>query len=401
MLHTEKEILWRLSAACLGMALPAMIFGRTVMFVLIIIGALSGILATKGNSLRASIHLWLDSKLLWILGAILIAFGISAFTSLTPEASLDKYGQIWIVALVALAVFLSLREMSGKHLELLFKSLAITTAVCSVVALTDALSGYDRLGIFLHGDWFDTPYRLNFYAGALAVILPFIWARMITKNKEREPFAKMVFAPLLALTLLALIVSGGRIGWAGGLVALASFVWLAKTRHDMPFGLKQLLVTALTLLAGVGGYVLAHGLEFFTQRMDLDAGQRGFGGGRGDIWQLSLQHSFDQPIFGIGIQGFRYLPNNTDFHPHSAPLQLLLETGFVGLTLAAILVFYILKTFWGYAQHNLYGVAAFSSFLAFCTVSLANTSIFNIWWLAFFVVSTLIGWRAGWATKRT
>lgn len=400
MLHIEREILWRFSATCFGMAMPSMLFGRTLLFAFIILGAISGLLATKGHSLRASINLLLQSKLIWILGALMTSFAISSATSLTPEASWDKFGQLGIVAIVAFSVFLTLREMTGKHLEVLFKSLAISTAVCSVIALTDALSGYDRLGIFIHGDWFDTPYRLNFYTGALAVILPFLWARMITKRNEQEPFAKIVFIPFMALTFIAMIVAGGRIGWAGALVAVTAFVFIATRRHNLTFNVKQGAATLLVALIGLGGYVASHGIAFFLERMDLNSSPRGFGGGRGEIWSIAWENSFQNPIFGIGVNGFRHLPETSDLHPHSAPLQLLLETGFVGLALSLILVLYILKTFWGYAQNSLYGTAALSSFLAFLTVSLANTSIFNIWWLAFFVMITLIGWRAGWSTQR-
>jgi len=401
MLLAEKQILWRISALCLGAAMPAMLFERTTLFVLVILGALAGILATKGSSLRATAGLLKQNPFVWLILAIMASFGVSSALGINAAESLDKYGQLWIVLLAGLGVFIALREMPGRHVEGMMTSMTVTTVICCVIVLVDALSGNDRLGVFLHNNWFDTPYRLNFYTGALTVVLPFVWARMLMKRREGEPLAKMMFLPVLMLTLIALVVSGARIGWAGALVALSVFIAFIKWRHDVVFGIKHALLTGLTLAIGFAGYIVSHGLSFFNQRIDLDAGPRGFGGGRGEIWQVAWAHSFDNPIFGIGLQGFRYLPEKVDFHPHSAPLQLLLETGLLGLGLVGVLAFLIMRAFYNYAKHTLYGAAALASFCGFCVVSLANTSIFNIWWVTFFVLLSLIGWRTGWASART
>lgn len=400
MLLAEKQILWRISAMCLGAAMPAMLFERTTLFVLIILGAISGILATKGSSLRKTFNLLKQSRLVWLILAIMASFAVSSVFGINQAEALDKYAQLWIVLIVAGGVFVALREMPGRHVEGMMTSMTITTVICCIIMLVDALTGNDRLGLFLHNDWYQTPYRLNFYTGALSVILPFIWARMLMKQREGEPLAKMLFVPVLMLTLFAFVVSGARIGWGGGILALIVFIALVKWRHDVAFGIKHAALTLFTLLAGFGGYIYSHGMEFFHHRIDLNAGTRGFGGGRGEIWQLSWQHSFDNPLFGIGLQGFRYLPDRIDLHPHSAPLQLLLETGIIGLGLVGVFAFIVLRTFYNYAQHTLYGAAAVASFCGFSFVSLANTSIFNLWWTAFFALFTLIGWRTGWASPR-
>ena len=109
-------------------------------------------------------------------------------------------------------------------------------------------------------------------------------------------------------------------------------------------------------------------------------------------WEGFLQY----PLFGVGVMNFRNMSHAIDLHPHNWFLQILLEGGIVGMAAFLVLIGLVLWRFYGFAKGNLYGVAALASFIAFLVTGLANTSIFNGWWLTYLIVSAMLGWRAGW-----
>jgi O-antigen ligase len=405
MLIEDKKILWRLSASALGMALPAVLVGRSIMFVLLAVGLLSGLFATKGESLRASVRQILESKLTLLIIAMLGAWLASVAVGIAPMAALDKWSQMVLVALVAGLVFMSLREMPGAFVEVMLKALAITTMAMIALALTDALLGYERLSAALHGaDKALTPYRLNFFSSALVVIIPFIWARLIIKWQEAEPFAVRAIVPVLVLTVAAVVACGGRAGWVGLAVSLPLFAALAARYHGVILHAKHWLMGVLALGLGAALYILSHGWGFVAARINpvLEAHVgRGIGSGRLDIWGQVLEYISTAPWLGIGPMGYRHLPNAIDMHPHNWVLQLQLETGMIGLVLFIGLMTLVGRQFYGYARANLYGVAALSSLAAFLATGLTSTSIFNVWWVTFLVMSMLTGWRAGWSGAAT
>jgi lysylphosphatidylglycerol synthetase-like protein (DUF2156 family) len=76
MLQEDKQILWRISAVMIGMALPTMLLGKSVMFILLLVGTFFGLFATKDESLRATLRLLVDSKItlmaLVLMGCLLV-----------------------------------------------------------------------------------------------------------------------------------------------------------------------------------------------------------------------------------------------------------------------------------------------------------------------------------------
>lgn len=396
----DKNMLWRMSAVLLGAALPCILLLKPgLTYGLLAVGLMTGLAATKGDSLRGSMRLLLDSWVSMLVVALLGSLMVSVIFGINPAYAFAKWQQLVGAAVAAVGVFVLLRQMSGAHVEILMKSLAVTSFVMMGVALLDALLDEPRLSLFIHGaDKYTGEYRLNFFSGALAVILPFVWARLLMKAKEGEPFAKKIALPATALSLLALVVCGGRAGWAGGIVAVVSFMWLAGRYHKMVIHARHWLAVAGVLAVGFAAYGFAHGWDFLLRRLMIEPeGGRGLMSGRLEVWNKAISHIGDAPLFGIGPMNYRNLPDAVDLHPHNWVIQMLLETGLVGTALFVALLGYLFYTFVHYAKGNLYGVAAFASLLAFTVTGLANTSIFNMWWLTFFIFTALLGWRAGWS----
>jgi O-antigen ligase len=396
----DKNMLWRASAVFLGAALPStLILKPGLMYGLVGLGLVTGLAATKGESLRGSVRLMLDSWVVLLVVVMMGAFLVSCGLGIDPGYAFDKWLQLLAGIAVAGGLFILLRQMPGLYVEALLKSMAVTAFCAMGLALLDVLLDEPRLSIFLHGpDKGVGDYRLNFFSGVLAVILPYVWARLLTKAKEGEPFAQRIALPGAAVSLLTLIVCGGRAGWVGGAVAVLVFLYAAGRWHKLVVHARHWLYVMGVVAAGLGIYGLVYGKDFLLQRLMLEPeGGRGPLSGRLEVWARAWSHVGDHPVFGIGPMNYRNLPDAVDLHPHDWVLQLVLETGFVGFGLFAVLMGLIWYRFSRYAHANLYGVAALSSLSAFLVAGLANTSIFNMWWVAFLAFTCLLGWRAGWA----
>ncbi|NBX85938.1 MAG: O-antigen ligase domain-containing protein [Proteobacteria bacterium] len=401
----DKQLLWRASSLLLGFALPTILLGKAVVFVLLGLGLITGGLATKDESLRATVRLMLESRITWLVVVFMLWALVGVFVGIDVAYSFDKWLQLLIAAVVAAVLFMVLREMPGRHVENLLWALVAGTLVMAGLGMLDALWGYERLSAALHGvDKATTPYRLNFVSSALAVLLPFVWARLFMKARDGEAFAVRFGLAFAALSVVALLVCGGRAGWVGGIFSLVLFLWLGGRYHGVAIHRWQWLVGILLVPASMALYALAYGQQFMWERASVlgEAGVgRGLLSGRLEVWSIALQEVLNggmgQLVWGIGVMNYRNLPQAVDLHPHNWAIQLLLETGVVGLGLFVVMMGMVLVRFFGFAKGNIYGVAAVAAVGGFLLSGLANTSIFNLWWLAYLIFVCLLGWRAGWS----
>lgn len=371
----------------LGMALPSMLLGKSVLYVLLLLGITTGLLATKDESLRATMKLLLNSRVTALAVLLMGSLLVGVATGINPAFAVERWAEVAFVLLCAVALFMTFREMPGRHLEMLLKVLAISTVVGSVLALTDALIGDPRLSAALHGkDMALTPYRLHYMSSILAVIAPFVWARLMIKAREGEPFAIRVAAPVSLFIFMVAVVCGGRAGWVGVAAGLVTFLGLISRYHGFVIHKKHWVLGLIVAVLSVGLYAFSFG-GFGVERVLI---------GRGPVWEQAFENIAQAPLFGIGVMNFRNLPGAVDMHPHNWLLQMLLEGGIVSTAIFIALVGLILWRFYGYAKGNIYGVAAMASLIAFLVAGLANTSIFTGWWMCFLIVSAMLGWRAGW-----
>lgn len=400
MLQEDKQILWNASAVLLGMALPTMLVGKSVLYVLLVGGILSGLMATKGESLRVTVKMILNSPITLLLVVLMGCLLVGVATGINPPYALFQWLQMGIFLLGGIALFMTLREMPGRYTELLLKVLAISTMATAALAMVDAFIHEPRLSAMLHGDGMSrSPYRLNYISSILAVIIPFVWARLLIKSREGEPFAMRVAPWAAAFSVMAVIVCGGRAGWIAMFVALLIFAGMSSRYHGMVIHKKHWLMAILLLIGSLGLYAYSFGFAFMWERTTIlgeaDLG-RGMLSGRLDIWAKSWEAFLQAPIFGIGMMNYRHLPGAIDPHPHNIILQMLLEGGVVSTVVFIALIGLLTWRFIGFAKSGVYGVAALASMAAFMISSMAHSSVFHGWWFSFLLVVTMLGWRTGW-----
>lgn len=404
MLKGERHIFWDTSAVLIGAAMPLILIGRAVSAGALILGIIIGLIATKGTSLRSTMETLKTSKMCRIIAIMLVAFAASVPFAVDPAYAANKLLQLVGMAVASLLLYTAMREMPRRYVTTVIQVLGVTTVCMAVLAGLDAFLNDERLSSALHGRKWNSPHRLNYMSSILAVILPFLWAWMLRRHRDGATLAKWFALPLILATFLILFVCGGRAGWVGGTMAAIFFLWGASRHHNLVIHSKHWFMGGAVVLLGPIAYGAVRGFEPFMERLGIQSGSLGIGSGRLDIWQFAIKHFNDNPITGIGLGNFRMLPIPeegivSNAHPHNFVIQLYLETGLIGILAASVFIFYLLRLFKYYSEGHLYGLAAYAGLIAFFVASLANTSIFQPWWVTFMVFVAILGNRAGWTGK--
>ena len=407
MLKDEKQTLWKLSAFLIGAALPLHLFGPAVLAVFLGFGVIIGAFATKDDSLRSTVKTIYKSNTIKLVGALLIAFLLSALFAIDMQFSLIKFYSLVGVAFFSLILYLVLREMPSRHVHGAMNVFCGTTIFVITLCLLDAFLNDARLSSALHGRKWDNISRLNYMSSNLAVIVPFLWAWLLQNYREWAVLARWFALPLAIVSFLTIFICGGRSGWIAILISSAIFLIIAGKRHNLILHTKHwFLGLGVVALAPIM-YGFVRGFSNLQERVgSLLNGEDN--SGRLEIWKYAIDRIGENNIItGVGLNGFRKLPLPegetsmafSNFHPHNFILQLILESGILGFAIAAIMIVLIIKYFAKLSQGNIYGLAGLCSIIAFFTASLTNTSIFSIEWLTFLIVSALFSSRIGWTSK--
>jgi O-antigen ligase len=403
MLKEERHIFWATSAALIGAAMPLILIGRAVSAGALILGIIIGLIATRGTSLRSTMETLRQSQLCRIIAIMFVAFAASIPLAVDPAHAGKHMLQILGMGFASFLLYTAMREMPRRYVTTVIQFLGVTTVCMAVLAGLDAFLADERLSAALHGRKWQSLHRLNYMSSVLAVLLPFLWAWLLRRHRDGATLAKWFALPVILGTFLIIFVCGGRAGWVGATAAAFFFLWHASMHHNLVIHRKHWFLGALVVFLGPVAYGAVRGFGAMWDRLGFGEAL-GLGSGRLEIWSFAIKHFGDNPITGIGLGNFRKLPIPpegivSNAHPHNFVIQIYLETGMLGALASAAFVFYILRLFKHYAEGHLYGLAAYASLIAFFVASLANTSIFQPWWLTFMVFAAVLGNRAGWTGK--
>lgn len=286
--------------------------------------------------------------LLWLLGAYVGAALLSSVDSIVPGKSWGTVAAVLRYVPLGLYACFAIRRV--EKLRALYVAVAVVVALWGVDAWVQALTGWSLGGHAeaerISGIFGATNLKLG---PTLAVLSPFaLWA---ASRRWKLPGLLLAFVFLFGPILLA----GSRAAWlCYGLVGLAFIARESRTPGRF-VGFCTIAATVLLL----GGGIAWKTSERFQARMDrtlvalhgnsasLDTALSG----RLDIWHDSARMIAAHPINGVGVRGFRYAypqfaPVNDHFlvgescgvgegacHPHQLILEILTETGAIGLLL--------------------------------------------------------------------
>lgn len=395
---------WRAAAFMIGGALPLILMGRAVLGVWLGLGIVFGLVAMGSSVFKA--ETWrsaLAAPAVRLSVVVLFGLSVSCAFSIDKLYSYSRLAEVGGMMLGGLLLYVVLRDMPTRAINYGLKVMGVLTIVMILLSLADAFSDSQRLSTALHGSkkW-NLDSRLNYMSSVFAVLLPYLWVWLHRKWRDGEFMARTFAVPLAILGFLTVFACGGRAGWVAVMVATLMYLVLGGRWHGLVLHRRHWLMLPIVLVAGPVGYGLSRGWDVMLGRLAFwnEGGNGTMMSGRGEIWQFAISHMGDNPITGIGLSAFRKLPLPehvgaafSNAHPHNFLIQLFLETGLLGTLPVLALIIVVLAYLWRYAQVNLYGLGGLCSVTAFLVASLANTSIFQAWWLAFFVVSATFGVR--------
>lgn len=246
----------------------------------------------------------------------------------------------------AIAVLL---YVSPKHFKLILNATAIIALFWSIDALFQYFNGINFIGRASYDG------RLNGMFGehnaklgpVLALLLPVLMVTVQQKNQ----FIRWLVPVLLIITV---ILSGTRSAWLMTIFVMLAY-WFYHVKHRRIFLLIK--ASALAAFMTVGLWLIS---PDFQKR--LDRSLAAFNGtqssldfalaNRLSIWQTSLNMIKQHPINGVGAHAFRKAypvfadENDTwqkqggvGMHAHHWILEILAETGLIGLLLMAYAIF--------------------------------------------------------------
>ena len=123
----------------------------------------------------------------------------------------------------------------------------------------------------------------------------------------------------------------------------------------------------------------------------------GYAGARMEIWDYVSRYALQNPLYGFGVEATRQVPSfgstesyqqgQTILHPHNFVLQIWIEFGLLGITLAGAIIAYLLRQIQmtlSVAQARI----ALPTMAATMAVASTSYGIWQGWWLGLLMVVT-------------
>ena len=286
--------------------------------------------------------------LLWLWAAYFGAALISAPGAIDPARSWSSVAAYVRFAPFGVYVCFAVRRES--RLNALCLATGIVVALWALDAWVQALTGHSLGGPA-------QAQRISGIFGAdnlklgpvLASLSPFVlWA-------ARRRFGRAGLILAMLFLLAPILLAGSRAAWITYGVALLAFFWI-EARTPLRFA-AWLLGACVVVAAALG--IAWKTSSRFDARMDrtlvaLHDTRHAVNyatSGRIDIWRVTARMVVAHPIAGVGVRDFReayphYAPPNDQFvtaeacgvgegacHPHQIVLEVLADTGAIGLVL--------------------------------------------------------------------
>ncbi|MHB1175646.1 MAG: O-antigen ligase family protein [Sulfuriferula sp.] len=295
----------------------------------------------------------------------------------------------------------------------LFIAITLLLSLWIADGLLQAAIGHDVFGYQPQGGRITGPFAKLIMGLIVAVLAP-VYFEVIRRRAARSTsWYWLALAPYTAVILL----SGSRAAWgmyAAGMVGFAVYAYFTAPRRHLGRAILIVLLCAASIGALIAAYpplqdklrVTAGLFSGNYEKMD-DATSL-----RLPIWKTGIRIAKDHWLNGIGARGFRYIypqyaapddpfiklnPTSGPTHPHQITLEILVETGVIGLLgFAAFLVMMLRRTWQAMRAGNTYAVPIGLSILVATLPVNAGIAFYGsilsalVWWLVALYCATLL-----------
>ena len=304
---------------------------------------------------------WSDDATLGLLG------GPWTNISLTPTET--ERSLVCVIACALLFVVMANRLQTLQDIRMAVRAIGVAASLMALFGIVQYLFGNGRFF------WvYDYPFtntrdyakgaftNPNHFASYLAMAVPLLlaWYAVASSTKSsafrrsRRSAAGIgsLESPFVAVCLVAVAIGilmsqsrGGLLAACGGTIVCLFFLHRVRALNGHTAGaIGGVACAALLSLVLFGDRIVALVEANFHEIASADVSQLDRGNSRQKIWQAAIEGIQDAPILGTGLSShrevywsyFNYPDDGNEFsHAENGYLQLTLETGFVGMGIAA------------------------------------------------------------------
>ncbi len=254
--------------------------------------------------------------------------------------------------------------------------LAISVAITAAILFIEGMDGamlYEQLSELVHLKWPPDFAMRNAARGCYGAAVLFWPAAAVLWRRGLGPAAVLVALAIVISTVLL----GVDAPAAAMIVSVVAFltvrqfgriaVWACLVLTTIYFAFTPLVF----LSTGAGGASLPSDVGKISWHVRLD------------VWRFTSTQVMGHPLIGWGLDSSRAWPDHIPMHPHDAALQLWLETGAVGVALAAL--------FWAWlfvridtvvAEDRPAAAVMTAAAAAYLTIGAISFGVWQEWWLA-------------------
>lgn len=200
-------------------------------------------------------------------------------------------------------------------------------------------------------------------------------------QKDRRFLALAIYC----ITLCLLAVSDSLASFVSFILGAVAFMLVLLSRKFIWFIMISMLATAVLMPIA---FRTMDPLEISKEcdQLPLSAKHRLF------IWHFAAEKMYQQPLLGLGFNTSRGVAADDDvilydkhqlallpLHPHNNIIQVLLETGIVGLALFMTLMCSILAKI---AKHYKNAEAPIACFVSYFSIGMISFALWQTWWVA-------------------
>ncbi|WP_395374581.1 O-antigen ligase family protein [Marinicella sp. W31] len=340
--------------------------------------------------------LWADQKIKTYF-AVFLCYFLAVILSAPDSYWFEKTTLIgvasWRFFLAGIAVIVLIQ--SAKFLNLIFFGISILAIFWSLDAIIQQLIGTDIFGMKAYPGRLTGIFSENVKLGpVLCLMLPMTMAWL----KHQKALWRWL---VVLLMLTVIVLSGSRSAWIMSVFVLMMFWW-----HHVP-GRRFILLLKVGLLAAVVGVTLWFVSSDFQARVErslhiVQGTESAIDYALADrlpIWETAWNMFDDNMVNGVGARGFRkayskYAADDDSWmeqgtvglHAHHWILEVMAETGIIGLLLIMFAVFKLFAFFYRDFRKGLhwpFAVALMAAFLPIISIYSIFSSFWSIcvWWV--------------------
>lgn len=258
------------------------------------------------------------------LGLVLALGALSSVRSVLPSAAFREWGLFALLGVTCLLVATARRRVGPEFDR---RAVTITLAGAGIYLVAFVVHDVDPV-LTRQSEMYGFSNPSFFGQAALWVFPLLVAAGLRTDGRALTRSGRWLAAVAWWAVLLE---SGSRSSIYGSLLALVVVAVVFRRQ-----ALRWLGAALASIMLGTGVWFLWTSAVVRGRSGLYRAAEKGFeGSGRLDMWGEALDMASRRPLLGLGPEHYAYHATHVHGHPHSAPLQLLVEWGGIATLLVA------------------------------------------------------------------